>query len=417
MYFLYKYLTPVIFILLSPVIVLALILKPKFRAGFITKLGFYKYKSDGKSLTVFHAVSVGETNAVADAVKAYRAKYPDRKIVVTNTTKTGHEIALKTLSQVADDITYFPFDFSFAVNSFFNAYKPDRVVIVETEIWPCFVKEANKRGINVFIANGRISPHSYTGYKRFSFVFKHILPLYRKILMQTNADAQRIKDIGAPDNIVEFMGNLKFDISVNLSEEEQNSLKERFKADGKEILIAASTHSGEDEIVLNVYGKLKEKFPDLKLLVAPRHPQRFEKVWELIKADKFSCGKVSENKTFDEADILLGDTMGELAKFFSFCKIAFIGGSFYGPGGHNPLEANIWNKPVVSGYNVSNFRDIYRILTDKSAAVVAKDETEFYETVNSWLSDNTRYEAACVSAGQVFEENRGAVQYLITRLS
>ena len=417
MYFIYKYFTPVIALILLPVIIIALIIKPKFRAGFFRKLGFYKYKSNGESLTVFHAVSVGETNAVADTVRAYREKYPDRKIVITNTTKTGHEIAKKTLSSVADDITYFPFDFSFAVNSFFNAYKPDKIVIVETEIWPCFVKEAHKKGIEVYIANGRISPHSYEGYKKFSFVFKKILPLYKKILMQTKADAQRIKDIGAPDDKVEFMGNLKFDININLSADEQNALKERFKASDKEILIAASTHSGEDEIVIRTYKRLKEKFPELKLLIAPRHPQRFDKVYELINAENFSSGRVSENRTFDDADILLGDTMGELAKFFSFCKIAFIGGSFYGPGGHNPLEANIWNKPVVSGYNVANFKDIYKILTEKSAAIVAKDEQEFYEAISVLLSDKTKYEAMCIAAGQVFEENRGAVQYLINRLS
>ena len=417
MYLIYKFLTPVIALILLPVIIIAMIIKPKFRAGFFRKLGFYKYKSNGESLTVFHAVSVGETNAVADAVKAYKQKYPDRKVVVTNTTKTGHEISKKVLSSVADDITYFPFDFSFSVNSFFNAYKPDRVVIVETEIWPCFVKEAHKRGIDVYIANGRISPHSYTGYKKFSFVFKQILPLYKKILMQTKADAQRIRDIGAPEEKVEFMGNLKFDINVNLTEEEQNNLKERFKAFDKEILIAASTHSGEDEIVLRTYRKLKEKFPGLKLLIAPRHPQRFDKVYELIQAEPFSSGRVSENKNFDEADILLGDTMGELAKFFSFCKIAFIGGSFYGPGGHNPLEANIWNKPVVSGYNVANFKDIYKILTEKSAAVVANNEQEFYDTICGWLGDKIKYEAVSIAAGQVFEENRGAVKYLVNRLS
>lgn len=417
MYFIYKFFTPVIAFLLLPVIIIALIIKPKFRAGFFTKLGFYKYKSNGEALTVFHAVSVGETNAIADTVKAYKQKYPDRRIVVTNTTKTGHEIALKTLKDYADDITYFPFDFSFSVNSFFKAYKPDRIVIVETEIWPCFVKEANKKGIDVYIANGRISPHSYTGYKKFSFIFKQILPLYKKILMQTKADAQRIKDIGAPEDKVEFMGNLKFDITINLSQEEQDTLKNRFKADGKEILIAASTHAGEDEIVLKTYRKLKETFPALKLLIAPRHPQRFDKVYELIKEEKFVFGRVSENKTFDEADIILGDTMGELAKFFSFCKIAFIGGSFFGPGGHNPLEANIWNKPVVSGPNVSNFKDIYKILTEKSVAIVAKDEQEFFDTIYDWLNDKTKYEGLSIAAGQVFKENRGAVQYLINRLS
>ena len=139
---------PIIALLLLPVIIIALILVPKFRAGFFQKLGFYNANFKGENTTVFHAVSVGETNAIADTVKAYRAKYPERKIVITNTTKTGHDISLKVFKDIADEITYFPFDFCFSVNSFFDIYKPEKIVIAETEIWPAFVKEANKKGIN-----------------------------------------------------------------------------------------------------------------------------------------------------------------------------------------------------------------------------------------------------------------------------
>ncbi|MGN0015578.1 MAG: 3-deoxy-D-manno-octulosonic acid transferase [Candidatus Gastranaerophilaceae bacterium] len=402
-------------ILFSPVIAIALILTPKFRAGFITKLGLYNKNFEGENTTVFHAVSVGETNAIADCVKAYKQKYPERKIIITNTTKTGHEIAVKIFKDIADEITYFPFDFSFSVNSFFKTYKPNKVIIAETEIWPEFVIEAQKKGIKVYIANGRISPHSYKGYMKFSFIFKPILERYERIFMQTKADAQRIKDIGAPEDKVEFMGNLKFDISRNMNSEEEYRLRERFRVHYP-LVIAASTHEGEDEIALDTYKKLKEKHPELKLLIAPRHPQRFEKVYELIKTYGFSAGKVSENANFDSSDVILGDTMGELAKFFSFCSTAFIGGSFFGPGGHNPLEANIWNKPVVSGPNIANFKDIYQILESKGAAVVAKNTGEFYKTLDLWFSDIAELEKASACAGSVFEENRGAVKFLINRL-
>ena len=153
------------------------------------------------------------------------------------------------------------------------------------------------------------------------------------------------------------------------------------------------------------------------MLIAPRHPQRFNSVYELIQKYKFTSGKVSEKATFEDADIILGDTMGELAKFFSFCSVAYIGGSFFGPGGHNPLEANIWNKPVVSGPNVANFKDIYKILTEKGAAIVAKDEEEFYNALDLWFSDIKELEKASAFAGEVFAENRGAVKFLINRLS
>lgn len=416
MFLLYELLFPVIAIILLPIIIIALILTPKFRAGLFNKLGFYNKNFEGENTTVFHAVSVGETNAIADCVKEYKKKYPERKIIITNTTKTGHEIAKKIFKDIADEITYFPFDFCFSVNSFFKTYKPNKIIIAETEIWPTFVLEAHKKGIKVYIANGRISPHSYKGYMKFSFIFKPILEKYERIFMQTKEDAQRIKDIGAPEDKVEYMGNLKFDIARNMSPDEEYRLRERFKVHYP-LLIAASTHEGEDKIALDTYKKLKEKHNNLKLLVAPRHPQRFEKVFELIKSYGFSCGKVSENANFDTAEIIIGDTMGELSKFFSFCSIAYIGGSFYGPGGHNPLEANIWNKPVVSGPNVANFKDIYKILTEKGAAIVAKDKNEFYNAIDKWLSDLRELEKASALAGEIFYENRGAIKFLINRLN
>ena len=416
MFIIYEILMPLIALILLPVILIALAIQPKFRAGFFQKLGFYKNNLNGEKTTVFHAVSVGETNAIADTVKVYRQKYPDRKIVVTNTTKTGHDIACKIFKDVVDEITYFPFDFDFAVNSFFDKFNPEKIVIAETEIWPAFVYEAKQRGINVYIANGRISPHSYKGYKKFSFIFKRVLCLYEKIFMQTKADCQRIIDIGAPFEKVEFMGNLKFDITRNLSGEEQQALRDRFHVHYP-VLIAASTHEGEDEIALETFKKLKEKHGEIKMLIAPRHPQRFDAVFELNKKYGFSVGRVSQNANFDEFDVILGDTMGELAKFFSFCSVAYIGGSFFGPGGHNPLEANIWNKPVVSGPNVANFKDIYKILTDKGAAVVAQDKDEFFKTLDLWFSDLGELEKASEFAGEVFDENRGAVQFLITRLA
>ncbi len=407
---------PLIALILLPVILIALAVQPKFRAGFFQKLGFYKSNLNGEKTTVFHAVSVGETNAIADTVKQYRQKFPERKIVITNTTKTGHDIACKIFKDIADEIIYFPFDFDFAVNSFFDKFNPEKIVIAETEIWPAFVYEAKQRGIKVYIANGRISPHSYKGYKRFSFIFEKVLCLYEKIFMQTKADCQRIIDIGAPYEKVAFMGNLKFDITRNLSWEEECDLRARFHVHYP-VLIAASTHEGEDEIALETFKKLKENHGEVKMLIAPRHPQRFDAVFELIKKYGFSAGRVSQNANFDEVDVILGDTMGELAKFFSFCSVAYIGGSFFGPGGHNPLEANIWNKPVVSGPNVANFKDIYKILTDKGAAVVAKDKEEFYNTLELWFSDLGELEKASEFAGEVFDENRGAVQFLLTRLA
>lgn len=410
----YKFFLPVIALIMLPLIFVALIFVPKFRAGFFEKLGFYgKIKVPlNKEVVAFHAVSLGETNAVAPAVKAFREKNPDTVIVFTNTTKTGHDAAVKSLSGVVDYIAYFPLDFSFSVNSFLNTFRPSKIVIAETEIWPAFVFESAKRKIGLYVANGRLSPHSYRGYKKFSFIFKPILEKYTALIMQSQDDVKRIVDVGAPSDRTVCGGNLKFDIDRNMNAEETAAMNERFKSFGKEIFIAASTHKGEDEIVIDLYKKLKKSRPSLKFLLAPRHPERFESVFELLKSENLNSGKVSAGDNFDDFDVILADTTGELSKYFSFCKFAFIGGSFSGTGGHNPLEAAIWNKPAVSGADVFNFKDVYGILTQKQAAFVVSNPEELFEICLKLLSDVEFYDFACNNTRSVFDENKGAVENL-----
>ena len=244
-------------VLLLPVIILALIIVPKFRAGFWKKLGFYgSSKLDNKKDTIFfHAVSVGEVNAIEALVKKTRESFPDSNIVLSTTTKTGQEIANKKLSSTVDAITYFPFDYFFSVLSFLNTYKPNRIIIAETEIWPDFVYLAKKLNIPVYIVNGRLSPHSYNGYKRFSFFFKPVLSQYAGIFMQTKGDMERILEVGANPDITRVMGNLKFDIAPTMNGNDITKLAIELQLNGKKMIAAASTHKGEDEIVLEVYKK------------------------------------------------------------------------------------------------------------------------------------------------------------------
>ena len=202
--------------MLLPFILLVFIIQPKLRAGFWQKIGFYDFTKNNKKTIVFHAVSVGEVNAVEALVKKAREEFKDYNIILTTVTKTGNEVAIKKLTNYVDEIAYFPYDFCFSVRSFLNTYKPEKIVMAETEIWPCFVYLAKKAGVKVYIVNGRISPHSYRNYKIGDFFFKNILKRYEKILMQTKGDVERIIDIGAPKEKTECMGNLKFDIAKNL---------------------------------------------------------------------------------------------------------------------------------------------------------------------------------------------------------
>ncbi len=414
---LYNIVTIAAAVVLLPVILVALAVVPKFRAGIFTKLGFYDIKLDHNKQTIFfHAVSVGEVNAVEQLIKSTRQAFPEANIVLSTTTKTGQEIAHKKLEKTVDAITYFPFDFFFSVNAFLNSVKPDKIIIAETEIWPDFVYLAKRRNIPVYIVNGRLSPHSYNGYKKFSFFFKPVLAQYKGIFMQTQGDVERILNVGADPEITKFMGNLKFDIKPTMNAQQITELANSIKLNGARLIVAASTHKGEDEIVLGAFKTLKSEFPDIKLLLAPRHPERYEKVTQLLEETGMAFGKRSQGDTFENNDIIMLDTMGELMKMFSISHLAFIGGSFSNTGGHNPLEANIWGKPVVSGECVFNFKDIYAYLTQTNAAKLSSSEQELTEDMKKLLSDSDFYKKACEDTHKIFDENSGAVEFVINVL-
>ena len=417
MFFIYNFFLIALSIVFLPLILIAFIIQPKFRAGFWEKIGFYKFNLDRTKRTVFvHAVSVGEVNAVEEFIKRVRKDFPNDNIVISTTTRTGQEIANKKLSNVVNAITYFPYDFCFSVLAFLNILKPDLIIIAETEIWPMFTYFANKKNIPLYIINGRISPHSYDGYKKISFFVKNVLNRYTKILAQTKGDEQRIVNIGARQEIVQTMGNLKFDISKNLTSEQIDTLKNELHTQGKKILVAGSTHKGEDEILLNAYLELYKKDNSVKLLIAPRHPQRFEQVENLIKDTNLKYSKRSLNGNFDDNDIIMLDTMGELAKMYSICDVAFIGGSFSNTGGHNPLEACIWDKPVVSGATVFNFKDIYKFLVNNNACIIVKDEKELDEAFKKLFFDNAYYQEIANNAKLIFEQNSGAINYAMKEI-
>lgn len=406
-------------ILFLPFVLAAFWAKPKLRAGFIQKIGRYsKFRKTNKNkfTVLVHAVSVGEVNAVENFVKAIRAQYPDYEIVLSTTTKTGRQVAQAKLAKYTDKIVYFPYDFCFSVKNFLDNIQPDKIIVAETEIWPNFTYVAYKRKIPMYIINGRISPSSFSGYKKIRFFIRRVLKRYTKILMQTAPDAQRINRVGAPAEKIKVMGNLKFDITRTLSLDEVKKLKNQILPNPSPVLIAASTHSGEDEIVLNVYKRTKKDIPDLKLLIAPRHPHRFGQVEALLKKTKFNYGKRSENVSFADNDIIMLDTMGELGQMFSIGTVAFIGGSFSNTGGHNPLEANIWDVPVITGPTVFNFKDIYKLLTASGAAKMVYDEFDFKDVLTKFLTDEEFYQHSVREIRNIFETSSGALNRAIEEI-
>ncbi len=414
MYKIYSAILIIAAIIFSPIMGILFIAVPKLRAGFKKKIGLYN-KNNSKNPTIwFHAVSVGETNAIETLVFKTKEKFPNHNIAITTVTKTGQELAQKKFAQIADIITYFPYDFDFSVKNAIKAINPQVVIIAETEIWPNFSKELNKKNIPLLLVNGRISPNSYKNYKKFSFIFKNILKNYSSILMQTQEDKKRIIDIGAGSSIVEVMGNLKFDIEPALDKEAISSLKDSFCLDDNKLIIAGSTHKGEDEIILNSYKSLKEdSFKNLKMLLAPRHPERLNQVKNLLEASGFSYGLRSVNDTFKNNDIILVDTMGELSNLYAISNVAFIGGSFSNTGGHNPLEPAIYGVPTVSGPTVFNFKDIFKYMTELKAAFIANNQSELTNQLKELLTNQELYlqaEKACID---IFKHNKGALNYCL----
>ncbi|HSA07446.1 MAG TPA: 3-deoxy-D-manno-octulosonic acid transferase [Candidatus Gastranaerophilales bacterium] len=417
MFFVYNLILIIFAVILFPVIAVAFIIQPKLRAGFFKKLGFYNYKTglNRKSIWV-HAVSVGEINATEGLIKRIKKEFPDYVLVVTTVTRTGQEVANKKLGNIADLISYFPYDFDFSTQAAIKTFDPALVIIAETEIWPGFINQLCRKNVPIMLVNGRISPGSFKGYKKARFFFKNVLKKFSLILMQTESDKDRIVKIGAPPEITEVMGNLKFDISRNLDENAVKNIKESLKITNSRILTAGSTHSGEDEIVLNVYNKLKSEFQDLKLLLAPRHPERNEKVMSLIKSGNYKYGLRSNQDTFENTDIILLDTMGELGQLYSVSHIAFIGGGFSGTGGHNPLEAAIYGVPVASGPTVFNFKDIYSFMTQSGAAKIVNDENDLYLQFKNFLIHADNYNKSSKACYEIFEKNRGALEYAIEKI-
>lgn len=404
----YKILSDIFFILALPFWWVISRFVPKMGYGFKEKLGLFDAPQMESSIW-FYGISVGEVIALENLIKATKAQFPSHKIVLTTGTKTGQEIAQKKLGKICDFITYHPFDFSFCMNRAIKKLNPSLVIVAETELWPNFANILNKKKIPQIIVNGRISDRTYKSYKKLSFFFKPILRKYHAILTQSKKDNEKLISIGANPETTVVMGNLKFDIKKNDGLGDDLGLTPK-----NQLVIAGSTHKGEDEIVLGAFLRCKKALPNLKLLIAPRHPERHQAVLDLIKAENFGTRK--NNDSFKYKDIILLDTMGELAKAYSICDVAIIGGSFNKTGGHNPLEATIFNKPVLSGASVHNFKDIYALLTQTNSAKIVKTPQDLKLALEKLLTDEEFYVQACKDCGNIFEQNKGALEFVMETL-
>jgi len=407
--YIYGFFTTLLFILILPFYYLVRVMQGK-SFGWKEKLGFFDSPDLGKKIIMFHGVSVGEIIALENIIKKTKEIFPEYKIVITTGTKTGQDIAHKKYENIADYITYFPFDFPYCVRSFLDKVNPSVILIAETELWPTFAFYSNKKNIPLYIINGRISDSTYKSYRLLTPFFRSVLKNYTGIFTQSEEDKNKLTKIGASPDKTEVMKNLKFDIKKS------NEVVDLSQGDNR-VIIAGSTHKGEDEIIINTFAGLKKEFNDIKLILAPRHLNRMEHIIDLINKTGLSYGLRSKHADFSDKDIIILDTMGELSKMYSVCDFAFIGGSFNKTGGHNPLEAIVYNKPVISGPSIHNFRDIYWLLTRSNAGKIVKTPEELKEYMKKLLSDNNFYDSTYRDCKAIFNNQQGALDFVINKLS
>ncbi|NNB60441.1 3-deoxy-D-manno-octulosonic acid transferase [Pseudomonas fragi] len=366
-----------------------------------------------------HAVSVGESIAAAPMIRALLERYPQLPITVTCMTPTGSERIQALFSgEPRIQHCYLPYDLPWAAARFLNRVQPKLAVIMETELWPNHIHQCAKRGIPVALANARLSARSAKGYGRFARLTRPMLAEMSLIAVQTETEAERFRQLGARPECVEVTGSIKFDLSINPQLlADARELREQWQAQARPVWIAASTHEGEDEIVLAAHRRLLNQYPNALLILVPRHPERFNAVFELCRREGFATVRRSSGEAVNAAtQVMLGDTMGELLFLYALADTAFVGGSLVPNGGHNLLEPAALAKPVLSGPHLFNFLEISALLRD-AGALEEVDDAQGLALAVQRLFELPQDARRMGQAGlKVMQLNQGALQRLLDGL-
>jgi 3-deoxy-D-manno-octulosonic-acid transferase len=408
-----------IFYLLTPIILLRLLYRalkaPAYRKRWAERFGFPVYAESTADFIWLHAVSVGETLAAVPLVKTLQEKYPQHRLMVTCMTPTGSE-RIKAAFGDSVDHSYMPYDTPDAVARFLNRLKPKMLIIMETELWPNTIAACQSRDIPVILANGRLSARSATAYQSISSLVQPMLSGISAVAAQHKDDGDRFIRLGLPPSALEVTGNIKFDLSLDRDVQDRAAvLSEQWHCgNNRPVFLAASTHRGEDEIILQSFGQIKQQIDNALLVLVPRHPERFNQVGELCTSAGFTLARRSAGDKVEAADVLLGDTMGELMVFFGACDVAFVGGSLVATGGHNMIEPAAWGVPVLTGPHLFNFTEASQLLLAADGMLVCSDAAELAEQCISLMGNKGRRQEMGNAARLVAEANRGALDKLMS---
>ena len=372
-YFFYSLLLGLAMLLTSPYWLYQALRYGKYHTGFWERLGRVPARLrdlNSRPLIWVHAVSVGEVLAVSGLIEAMRSGLPQYRVLLSTTTDTGQAVARKRFGD--DGVFYFPMDFAFAIRSYLRALRPALIVLAETEFWPNFLRLAHASGAKVAVVNGRISDRSWPSYRRFRFALKPMLARVDLFLAQTGQDAERLRGIGAPVERVQVTGNLKFDVATPSSPAILNKLQASLAAaQARPVLVCGSTLDGEESLLLQAFRKVRGAYPRAVMILAPRHPERFEEVAKLITTSGLPFLRRSQWHEEPLAGaVLLLDSIGELAALYALADIALVGGSLVPRGGHNIIEPAQHGVAILVGPYTENFRDVVAQFQHRSAVRV-----------------------------------------------
>jgi len=388
---------------------------PSYRHRWRERFALY-HKRYPQNVIWFHAVSVGESEALFPLVKQIQSQHRDSNILITTTTPTG-SARVKAVMQNTVIHVYLPYDIPDAISRFMRCFKPKMAVIMETEVWPNLFMACGKRGIPLYIINARLSEKSSHGYQKIPSLVHLALAQVSLVATQTLDDAKRFISIGADSEKVKTFGNIKFDIKVPQKTIDQGIQIKNDLFSGRFVWLIASTHKDEETIFIDLYQELKKKIPELLLVIVPRHPERFSEVKKLCQQQELALVlRTSKEKVSLDTDIYLADTLGELKMLYASADVAFVGGSMVPSGGHNILEAAAVGVPVMFGPYMTNFKDIALGVLAANAAIQCQDKEALVLNL-LLLYKNPSYRATLIENAKTFViQNQGATDKICKTL-
>ncbi|HVQ40100.1 MAG TPA: 3-deoxy-D-manno-octulosonic acid transferase [Pyrinomonadaceae bacterium] len=422
MYFIYSLLLGLGFLILLPRFLFDAFRHGKYVAGFRERLGkLAPLDTSGQPVIWVHCVSVGEAQAAVPLVQGLRQKFPSHAIAISTITLTGQNLARKIFKGQAARVFYFPFDWRFVARRTLKAINPAIVLLMETELWPGFLRECESQQIPTVIVNGRLSERSFRRYRRITRLMSRVLRSISLAVMQTEADAARLKHLGMDAARTHVSGNMKFDAgTVPLNDSLSAEFRRRFKLTGDTpLILAASTHAPEEEILLNALRQLSAgAAPKPRLMIAPRHPERFSEVADLLKAAglQWTRRTAAAAATDAETEVVLLDSIGELKSAYSLASIVFVGGSIANTGGHNILEPAAVGAAVITGPHTYNFKLVVETFVDADAIIQLQSSsnaaaaTELAQVLSELLSNPGRQHELGNRAQTLVSQNRGATE-------